>query len=39
MKTCTDLLYTFMTDQDNFMLTTSVNTAISTLAIATLSSS
>jgi len=30
IKTCTDLLYIFVTDWDNFTLTTSVNTVIST---------
>ncbi len=39
MKAHTDLLYIFVTDWDNLMLTTSVNTAISTSAVATLSSS
>jgi len=39
MKACMNLLYTFVTDQDNLMLTTSVNTAISTLTVATSSSS
>jgi len=37
--TCTDLLYIFVMNQDNLTLTTSVNTAISTSAVATLSSS
>ncbi len=35
MKACTDLLYTFVMNQDNLMLTTSVNTAILTSAVAT----
>ncbi len=39
MKACTDFLYIFVTDWDNFMLTTSVNTAISTSAVTTSSSS
>ncbi len=39
MKTCTDLLYIFVMNWDNFTLITSVNTAISTSAVATLSSS
>jgi len=39
MKTYMNLLYTFVTDWDNLMLTTSVDTAISTLAVATSSSS
>jgi len=39
MKTCTNLLYTFVTDQNNLMLTTSVNTAILTSAVAASSSS
>ncbi len=39
MKACTDLLYTFVMNWDNFTLTTSVNTAISTSAVATSSSS
>jgi len=39
MKTCTDLLYIFVINQDNLTLTTSVNTAISTLTVATSSSS
>jgi len=39
MKTYTALLYIFMMNQDNLTLTTSVNTAISTSAVATLSSS
>jgi len=34
MKTCTDLLYTFVMDQNNLMLTTSVGTAILTPAVA-----
>ncbi len=37
--TCTDLLYIFVMNQDNLTLTTSVNTAILTSAVATLSSS
>jgi len=39
MKTCTDLLYIFVTDQDNLMSATSVNTVISTSTVATSSSS
>jgi len=39
MKACTDLLYTFVTNQDNFTSTTSVDTVISTSAVATSSSS
>jgi len=39
MKACTDLLYTFMMNWDNLTLTTSVNTAISTSAVTTSSSS
>ncbi len=39
MKTHINLLYIFMTDWDNLMLTTSVNTAISTSAVTTSSSS
>jgi len=39
MKTCTDLLYIFVMNQDNFTLTTSVGTAISTLTVTTSSSS
>jgi len=39
MKTYTAFLYIFMMNQDNLTLTTSVNTAISTSAVATLSSS
>ncbi len=39
MKTYMNLLYTFVTDWDNLMLTTSVDTAISTSAVATSSSS
>jgi len=35
MKTCINLLYIFVMNQDNFTSTTSVNTAISTSAIAT----
>jgi len=35
MKACTDLLYIFMMNWDNFMSTTSVDTAISTSAVAT----
>jgi len=37
IKTYTDLLYIFMINWDNLTLTTSVNTAISTSAVATLS--
>ncbi len=37
MKTCMNLLYTFMTDWDNLTSATSVNTVISTSAVATLS--
>ncbi len=39
MKTCTDLLYTFVMNWDNLTSATSVDTAISTSAVATLSSS
>ncbi len=39
MKAHTNLLYIFVTDQDNFTLTTSVDTAISTSAVTTSSSS
>ncbi len=39
MKACMNLLYTFVMNWDNFTLTTSVDTAISTSAVATLSSS
>jgi len=39
MKACTDLLYIFMMNQDNLTSTTSVDTAISTLTVATLPSS
>jgi len=39
MKACTDLLYTFVINQDNLMSATSVNTAISTSAVATSPSS
>ncbi len=39
MKACTDLLYTFVMNWDNLTLTTSVDTAISTSAVATSSSS
>jgi hypothetical protein len=35
MKACTDLLYTFVVNWDNFMSATSVDTAISTSAVAT----
>jgi len=35
MKACTNLLYIFVMNQDNLTLTTSVNTAISTSAVAT----
>ncbi len=35
IKTCTNLLYTFVVNWDNFMSTTSVDTAISTSAVAT----
>ncbi len=34
MKACTDLLYTFVVNWNNFTLTTSVDTTISTLAVA-----
>ncbi len=39
MKACINLLYIFMTDWDNLTLTTLVDTAISTSAVATSSSS
>ncbi len=39
MKACTDLLYTFVMNWDNFTSTTSVNTVISTSAVATSPSS
>ncbi len=39
MKACTNFLYIFVINWDNLMLTTSVDTAISTSAVATLSSS
>ena len=39
MKTCTNLLYIFVMNWDNLMSTTSVDTAISTSAVATSSSS
>ncbi len=39
IKACTNLLYTFVADWDNLTLTTSVNTAISTSAVATSPSS
>ncbi len=39
IKACTDLLYIFMMNWDNLTLTTSVNTAISTSAVATSPSS
>jgi len=39
IKTCTNLLYIFVMNWDNLTLTTSVNTAISTSAVATSSSS
>ncbi len=39
MKACTNLLYIFVMNWDNLMLTTSVDTAISTSAVATLPSS
>ncbi len=39
MKACINLLYTFVMNQDNFMSATSVDTVISTSAIATSSSS
>ncbi len=39
MKACTDLLYTFVVNWDNFMSATSVDTAISTSAVATSPSS
>jgi len=38
MKACTDLLYTFVVNWDNLMSATSVDTAISTSAVATSSS-
>jgi len=34
MKACTDLLYTFVVNQNNLTSTTSVNTAILTSAVA-----
>jgi len=37
MKAHTDLLYIFVMNQDNLMSATSVNTVISTSAVATLS--
>ncbi len=39
IKACTDLLYIFMMNWDNLTSATSINTAISTLAVATSSSS
>jgi len=39
MKTCTNLLYTFVVNQDNLTSTTSAGTAILTSAVATFSSS
>ena len=39
MKACTDLLYIFVMNWDNFTSTTSIDTAISISAVATLSSS
>jgi len=39
MKACTDLLYIFVVNQDNSTSTTSVDTAISTSAVAISSSS
>ena len=39
MKTCTNLLYIFVMNQDDLTLITSVDTAISTSAVATSSSS
>ncbi len=39
MKACTNLLYIFVMNQDNLTLTTSVDTAISTSAVATSPSS
>jgi len=39
MKACTDLLYIFVMNQDNLTSATSVDTAISTSAVATSSSS
>ncbi len=39
MKACTDLLYTFVMNWDNFTSTTSVDTAILTSAVTTSSSS
>ncbi len=39
MKTYMNLLYIFVMNQNNLMLTTSVDTAISTSAVATSSSS
>jgi len=39
MKTCTDLLYIFVMNQNNLTSATSIGTAISTSAVATLPSS
>ncbi len=39
MKTCTNLLYIFVMNQDNLTSATSVNTVISTSTVATSSSS
>ncbi len=39
MKACTDLLYIFVMNQNNLMSATSVDTVISTSAVATSSSS
>ncbi len=39
MKACTNLLYTFVMNQDNLTSTTSVDTAISTSAVTTSPSS
>jgi len=39
MKTCTNLLYIFVMNQDNLTSATSVDTAISTSAVTTSSSS
>jgi len=39
IKACTDLLYIFVMNQDNLTLTTLVDTAISTSAVATSPSS
>ncbi len=39
MKTCTNLLYIFVMNQDNLTSATSVDTAISTSAVATSPSS